>query len=148
MMAVDHPDARQEDLMTLRAQIHALKLKGESIGQIAAALGVCEGTVRYHVRRHGCVDGRKNKPRKIAAVALAVDQWILARDTLVVSSDSGRRPYLRDLHEWLRKEHGYEGSRRSVERYVREKYPRLQRRSKVVPTEILGALEGFEPSWV
>jgi transposase len=135
--------------MTLRVQVHALKLQGQSTRQIAEALGVCEGTVRYHVRRHGCADGRKNKPRKIAAVAPAVDQWILARYTPVESGDSGRRSYLRGLHAWLRKEHGYEGSRRSVERYVREKYPRLRPRSTVqVPTGVLGEVEGFEPSWV
>jgi transposase len=134
--------------MTLRALIYALKLKGQPTGQIATALGICTSTVRYHVRHHGCEDGRKNRRRKIAAVAPAVDEWILARYT-VAESGRSRRLYLRDLHAWLRKGHGYEGSQKSVERYVREKYPSLRPQPVVqVPGGAPDAAEGFEPAWV
>jgi transposase len=131
--------------MALRARVYALKLKGQSTAQIATALGVCEGTVRYHVRRYGCEDGRKNKPRKVAAVAPAIDHWIHARYTVVDGHEPGRRPRLRGLHAWLRKEHGYEGSGKSVERYVRQKYDGHRLEPKV---QELAAVGGFSPSWV
>jgi hypothetical protein len=35
--------------MTLRDQVQALKLLGQSNAQIGQALGVSEGTVRYHL---------------------------------------------------------------------------------------------------
>jgi transposase len=60
-----------------------------------------------------------------------------------------RRPYLRGLHAWLRKEHGYDGSRKSVERYVRQKYPGLRPLPLIRgPAGSRPAGEGLDPSWV
>jgi len=49
---------RKEELVTLAV----MAKKGQSNGQIAHVLGVSEGAVRYHRRRQGCVDGRRDKP--------------------------------------------------------------------------------------
>ena len=59
--------------MTLREQVQALKLMGQSNAQIGQALGVCEGTVRYYLRRQGSADGRKNRRRRLDALASAID---------------------------------------------------------------------------
>jgi DNA-binding NarL/FixJ family response regulator len=50
------PILRKEELVT----IAVLANKGQSNGQIAQVLGVSEGAVRYHRRRQGCVDGRRD----------------------------------------------------------------------------------------
>ena len=60
-------------------EIVALKVlseKGQSNSEIAQALGVSEGTVRYHLRRQGQPDGRKNKTRKAEALAEVIDLWL------------------------------------------------------------------------
>ena len=54
------PKLKPEEIVTLKV----LKQKGQSNIQIAQALGVSEGTIRYHVRRAGVPDGRQHKPRK------------------------------------------------------------------------------------
>jgi IS30 family transposase len=53
--------------------IQVLKEKGQTNTQIAQALGVTEGAVRYHVRRQGREDGRKGKPTKADTVAGAIN---------------------------------------------------------------------------
>ncbi len=51
---------REEEIMTIRV----LAQKGVAQTEVARQLGVCEGTVRYHLRREatGATDGRKDKP--------------------------------------------------------------------------------------
>jgi hypothetical protein len=58
--------------MTLRAQVAALKLYGQSNAHdppgARQSLGVTEGTVRYHLRRLVREDRRKPRPRKADAL--------------------------------------------------------------------------------
>jgi hypothetical protein len=67
------PKLTPEEVVTLQV----LKRKGQSNTRIAQPLGITEGAVRYHVRRQGTEDGRKNKPRKADPLAQAIDGWVL-----------------------------------------------------------------------
>jgi transposase len=88
--------------------------------QIAAMLGVSEGTIRYHLRRQasGEKDGRGNKAHKAAEFSEIIANWFASR------SEDERPVNVLELHEHLVSEHCYEGSYKSVLRYVRRKYPR------------------------
>jgi transposase len=110
---------KPEEIVTLSV----LKEHGQSNVQIAQALGVSEGAVRYHARRAGKPDGRKGKPRKADALADAIREWLGAEQP---DGDGGppRPVNVHALHDWLRCEHGYQGSYRSVLRFVRAEYPR------------------------
>jgi DNA replication protein DnaC len=68
------PKLKPEEIVTLKV----LKEKGQSNVQIAQALGVSEGAVRYHVRRAGQPDGRQNKPRTADAFAELINDWLAA----------------------------------------------------------------------
>ena len=113
--------------MGLKAQILALKLKGRSNAQIGQAIGVCKATVSYHLHHLSCEDGRSNRHRKLDALAPAVERWIHAHHPLADVLDNGA-VYVRTLHTWLCQEHGYDGSHRSVVRYVQTTYPMLRLR--------------------
>jgi DNA-binding NarL/FixJ family response regulator len=104
--------------VTPREQIETLKMAGHSNAEIARALGVCEGAVRYRLRRGAAEDRRKDKPRKAAAFAPAIEGWILANYPLAGLGDGSPAVHLRPLHEWLRREHGCQGCRRSLVRYA------------------------------
>jgi len=109
-----------EEIVTLLV----LKRKGQSNVQIAQALGVSEGAVRYHARTADKPDGRRNKPRKADPLAEVIAHWI-ASSRPDASADAPARPgNVHALHDWLRAEHGYQGSYRSVLRFVRARYPR------------------------
>jgi transposase len=106
----------QEEVVTLKT----LKMRNQSNCQIARILNITEGAVRYHLRRDGVPDGRRNKPRKADQVAAAIEHWIEDH-----KERAGSRPVnVVLLFEWLRAEHAYQGSYRSVLRLVRAKYPR------------------------
>jgi transposase len=108
-----------EEIVTLLV----LKRKGQSNVQIAQALGISEGAVRYHARTADKPDGRRNKPRKADPLAEAIAHWIASSQP-----DKGDAPHrpgnVHALHDWLRDEHGYKGSYRSVLRFVRAHYPK------------------------
>jgi transposase len=143
--------ASEEENMARRAQIQARKLLGQSTAQIARALDISERTVRYQLSRVGCEVGRKGRPCKLTALADAVEHWILAHHPLADVGDAGRPVYLRALHDWLCQEHGYDGCRRSVERFVRARYPRLRLRPCCRVNPPTGAevqADTFGPSWV
>ncbi|MGC8724563.1 MAG: IS21 family transposase [Acidobacteriota bacterium] len=91
--------------------------RGETKVAVAARLGVSEGTVRYHLKREaeGAVDGRRGKRMKAEAVAEVVKGFMER------TASRPKRRNLRVLHEEL-VELGYEGSYRSVVRYVRKRY--------------------------
>jgi transposase len=112
---------RKEEIVT----IHVLAEKGETKSAIARILGVCEGTVRYHLKRLAeCKkDGRKDKTRKAEAVSNAIAHWHETRQ------DDARPVNVLDLYEWLVAEHGYEGSYKSVLRFVRAEYPKPRLRT-------------------
>jgi IS30 family transposase len=67
------PKLRAEEIVTHSV----LKSKGQSNTQIAHTLGVSEGTVRYHLRRHGHPDGRQHEPRKADGLAKIIDHWVV-----------------------------------------------------------------------
>lgn len=102
--------------------IKTLAAKGLPKRAIARQLDLAEGTVRYHLRRRasGAQDGRGNQPRRADQAAEAIDHWL--------STQSQRN--LAALHAWLVAEHGYEGSLRSVQRYVAQAYPPPARRAR------------------
>jgi transposase len=112
---------RAEEIVTIRV----LAEKGANHCQIGRAVGVCEGTVRYHLRRAaaGAEDGRRRQPRRAEGLAEVIRVWMEAHQ-------GDRRPAnLRELHEHLAAEYGYAGSYNSVRRYVRAHYPQPRRRT-------------------
>jgi transposase len=109
-----------EEIVTLRV----LKNKGQSNSQIAHTLGVSEGAVRYHLRRHGQADGRQDKMRKAAPLADLIDTWIVRHQPAVRDGEPVRPANIRALYDWLSHEHAYAGSYKSVLRFVRDRYPR------------------------
>lgn len=84
--------------------------------EIARLLQVTEGAVRYHMGRMeaGAVDGRSRQMFKAEAFTEAIEFW---RSQHVGPLNLG------DLHDWLRREHAYDGSLRSVQRYWKRRYP-------------------------
>jgi len=109
----------EEEIVTLQV----LRDKGLSFREIAVTLGVSEGTVRYHRHRRGQPDGR-GKPRKAQPLAEVIDAWMLQQPGRTNPADSPRPVNVLALFDWLRQEHGYAGSYRSVLRFVRDRYPR------------------------
>lgn len=105
--------------------------RGLSKRAIARALGVTEGAVRYQLRQGPPgerADGRA-KPFLAEQVSEAIGLWMRG------DSDRGRN--LAELHEFLVAEYGYEGSYKSIQRYVRSAYPappiRTRRRVETPP---------------
>ena len=100
--------------------IQVLRKKGMPQRQIARELGVTESTVRYHVQREqeGARDGRAEKPRRADSVAGPIEDWLSAR------GEDERPANLKELHEHLTAEHGYEGSYKSIVRWVRSRHGR------------------------
>src|SRR5205823_180815 len=104
--------------------IEVLHQRDQSQCQTARILGVSEGAVRYHLRRaqDGAVDGRR-KPARIEQLGLAeaVAHWWQAQAQILGPQ---RPPSVQLLHEFLRTEHGYDGSYKSVRKFVRARYGR------------------------
>jgi transposase len=92
--------------------------------EIARKLGVSEGSVRYHLRRMaaGEQDGRKRQQSSVAPHHGDIIAW---REAL-----GGGPVNLLDLHAWLRDEHGFSGSARSVQRYYGKAFPKPRRRAR------------------
>lgn len=106
----------KEEIVTLQV----LGTKGQTKTEIAAVLGVTEGTVRYHLKRaeSGAVDGRGNKEFKAGDFSEAIALWCEGH------TQDDRPVNVRDLHEHLVEHHGYPWGYKSVLRYVRHAYPR------------------------
>ncbi|MBV8075170.1 MAG: hypothetical protein JO284_02165, partial [Planctomycetaceae bacterium] len=108
--------------------IEVLHQRGQSATRTAQILGVTEGAVRYHLRRARDVarDGRR-KPARIEVLGLeaAVAHWWHAEAERLGGE---RPPRVQQLHEFLRAEHGYDGSSKSVRKFVRARFgrPRLR----------------------
>jgi transposase len=104
--------------------IEVLQQRGQSQRQTARILGVSEGAVRYHLRRtsEGAADGRL-KPSRIEQLGLAeaIAHWWQARTEI---RGQERPPSVLLLHEFLRDEYAYDGSYKSVRKFVRARYGR------------------------
>jgi len=104
--------------------IEVLQERGQSQCQTARILGVSEGAVRYHLRRarEGATDGRQ-KPSQIEQLGLAeaVAHWWQAQLEIL---GQHRPPSVQLLQEFLRAEYGYNGSYKSVRKFVRARYGR------------------------
>jgi len=104
--------------------IEVLQERGQSHRQTARILGVSEGVVRYHLRRarDGAADGRQ-KPSRITQLGLVevIDHWWQAQREILGQQ---RPPSVQLLHEFLRAEYGYNGSYKSVRKFVRARFGR------------------------
>jgi transposase len=113
-----------------RMTIATLKEKGVLNTEIARMLSVTESAVRYHLERAatGAVDGRSLQRPKAASWGEVIGDW--------VGRDGGRRN-LAALHDHLVQEHDYDGSLRSLQRYVGRHFPkpriRARRRVETLP---------------
>jgi len=108
---------RREEVVTIRV----LAEKGETKRQISRTLGVGESLIRYHLKRaaEGTADGRKDKVRKAAACADVIARFWEEK----IREDPNRPPNVLELHEFLVRDHEYDGSYQSVRRYVRDVFP-------------------------
>jgi hypothetical protein len=112
-----------------RTAMAVLLDQGHSQSVVARLLGVTEGTVRYHRKRRGArvVDGRTKQDFKASVHGEAIAHWR--------AQQGDGRINLAGLHVWLQREHGYEGSLRSVQRYWKRTFPapaiRARRRVEV-----------------
>jgi transposase len=104
--------------------IQVLHERGQSQAQTARVLGVSEGAVRYHLRRAraGATDGRQ-KPSHIEQRGLAevVVHWWQAQVEVLGPE---RPPSVQLLYEFLSAEYGYDGSYKSVRKFVRAQFGR------------------------
>jgi transposase len=139
---------REEEVMT----IEVLHERGCANREIARQLGIDEKAVRYRLARRasGATDGRSDKPFRAEGLQAVIGHW-LAR------AGERRGLNLQELHEHLVAEHGYRGSYKSVQRYVRAKFPppkvRTRRRVETPPGaqgqvdwgEFPGVVIGGEP---
>ena len=107
-----------------RVAISELAKRGVAKRAIARKLGVTEGSVRYHLKRQEAeaIDGRRRQQSSVAPHRAAVQAW---REAL-----GGGPVNLLELHAWLRDEHGFEGSARSVQRYYRKVFPKPRCRAR------------------
>jgi transposase len=98
--------------------IEVLHERGLSNRAIARQLGVHEHAVRYRLRRQasGALDGRSGKARSAEPWCEAIGLWM--------QTQAERGVNLQALYAWLVAEHGYAGSYKAIQRFVRAKYPR------------------------
>lgn len=109
-----------------RMTIKELARRGVPNREIARTLGVDEGAVRYHLRRQaeGAVDGRGLQSYLAEGFAGAIARW------MEDAAANGDGVNVTLLHEYLQREHDYPGSVRSVQRFMRRRYPAPKRRAR------------------
>jgi len=102
-----------------------------SNSKIAENLEVSEGTIRYRIKRKqsGKEDGRKRKVSALDCFRAVIDQWIKDYE------DSRRRPTLKALCGWLRRDHGYERSYDAFRRYIRKQFPEFHKKGARIRIE-------------
>jgi transposase len=119
---------RREEVMT----IEVLHERGVSKRAIGRQLGVDEKAVRYRLQRlaSGAGDGRSAKVHSAEPWAEAIAYWMK-------SGEAERGVNGLALYEWLVAEHGYLGSYKAIQRFVRARYPkpklRVRRRIETPP---------------
>ena len=104
--------------------IQILNQHKESHCGIARRLRVSEGTVRYHLKRasRAAPDGRGKDPMIVTlGLADVVREWWTVESEAL---PGGRPPSGEVLWEFLRTEHAYPGSCKSVRKYLRAHFPR------------------------
>ncbi len=98
--------------------------RGQSKRRIAEILCVDESTIRYHLGRQAAAagDGRARQQHLAEGWTEAITCYLeaLAEGPLNLAG----------LHDWLAREHGYEGSLRSLQRYFSRHYPAPKRRAR------------------
>jgi transposase len=112
---------RREEAMT----IQVLHERGCSNREVARQLGVDEKTVRYRLRRQasGAGDGRADKAFRAEPLAAVIETWF-------EDARSHGGVNLQELYERLVSEHGYAGSYKSIQRYVRARFPKPKVRTR------------------
>ena len=107
----------------IKSTIKTLHARGTSNAMIAGFVGLSPSTVGYHVKRiaSGALDGRHRPRSKAVAHSAAISMWR--------KSHEGRRCNLSELHAFLVREHGFDGSLRSVQRYCRKENNKIRVRS-------------------
>lgn len=111
--------------------IKTLSEKSVSNREIARLLGITEGAVRYQRARmaSGAPDRRSLRTGIADTYAEAIEHWRSVRVDEAIN--------LAALHEWLVREHDFEGSLRSVQRHWTKHYPapkiRARRRVETPP---------------
>ena len=134
-----------ESVMTIK-KLHARGVPGTVIARM---LGVCEGTVRYRLRRQaeGAKDGRVQRQSALGALQEAISEWL--------SVHKGRTN-LAALHEYLQTEFDCVVGLRALQRFVTRHFPgpklRARRRVETPPgaqcqtdwAEFRGVLVGGE----
>jgi transposase len=92
--------------------------------EIARKLKVSEGTIRYRIKRKQSKreDGRQIRPSALDPFRAVIAQWIADYE------GSRRRPTLKTLYGWLRRDHGYDHSYDAFRRYVRKHFPELHKK--------------------
>jgi transposase len=114
----------KDEIVTLQV----LTQKGTSKRAIARQLNVSEGTVRYHLRRQSAAasDGRKKQSliEKLGLAEVVRHWWQTQLDLL----PPGRSPNVGQLWQLLTGEYQYDGSYKSVAKYVRRTFakPKLR----------------------
>lgn len=108
-----------------RVALSTLKKKGQSNAQIARTLGVTEGTVRYRLRRDATTveDRRQHKPHRADPLADVINQVIQEHQSRSAGDGAPRPINVRALYDHLVADHYYQGSYRSVLRFMRAHYP-------------------------
>src|SRR5947209_20192184 len=115
------PKLTPEEIMT----VHVLHDKGQANAHIAQTLGVTEGAIRYHLARQGQTDARRGKSKTADPFADLIDHWVASNQPRPRAEDAPSRPVnVRTLFDWLRSVHDYQGSYKSVLRFVRGRFPK------------------------
>ena len=113
---------KREEVMTIQV-LHERGLSNRAIGR---QLDVDERTVRYQLKREveGRPDGRRDKPFRAEALAGVIARWMEEAE----QPDNGVN--LQVLYERLVHDHDYAGSYKSVQRYVRARFPQPKLRTR------------------
>jgi transposase len=98
--------------------------RGVSIRQMARQLGVRESALRYRLRRRreGAVDGRSYKPTALDPFETVVHTILERLDDVRITGGAGRPAQVRQVYEFLCRDHGFTGSYKSVVRYIDRRY--------------------------
>ena len=111
--------------------IMKMKAVEYSNSEIARKLGVTEGAIRYRVKRalSGKEDGRRLKPSLLERFRAVIEQW--GKDY----EEDRRRPTLKTLYEWLRRDQGCQASYDAFRRYIRKHCPQFRKKGAWIRVE-------------